>query len=104
MQATLDDQMARGNVFCGTPDQVYEQIKAFYDYSGGFGHLLMMSQAGHLSFEQTHRSMTLFSRDVYPRLKELTASYDADAIKEIRAGLPDKEFADLDTFGVEFVR
>ena len=102
--ATLDGQMARGNMFCGTPDQVYAQIKALYDYSGGFGNLLMMGQAGHLTFAQTRRSMTLFASEVYPRLKELTASYDADTMKETRAGLPDKEFADLDTFGVEFVR
>ena len=104
LQATLDDQMARGNVFCGTPDQVYEQIKAFYEYSGGFGHLLMMGQAGHLTSAQTQRSMTLFSREVYPRLKELTASYDADAMKETRAALPDKDLANLANFGVEFAR
>jgi alkanesulfonate monooxygenase SsuD/methylene tetrahydromethanopterin reductase-like flavin-dependent oxidoreductase (luciferase family) len=103
-QATLEDQMARGNVFCGTPDQVYEQIKAFYDYAGGFGNLLIMGQAGHLSFEETRHSMTLFSRDVYPRLKALTDTYDADAMAETRAALPDKELVDLGTFGVEFVR
>ena len=45
----------------------------------------------------------MFASEVYPRLKELTAPYDADAMKEIRAGLPDKEVADLDTFGVAFV-
>ena len=72
-QTTLDAQMERGNVFCGTPDQVYEQIKTFYDYSGGFGNLLIMGQAGHLTFEQTRRSMSLFASEVYPRLKELTA-------------------------------
>lgn len=103
-QTTLDVQMARGNVFCGTPDQVYEQIKAFYDYSGGFGNLLIMGQAGHLTFEQTRRSMTLFSKEVYPRLKELTAGYDAETMRETRAALPDKEMVDLGAFGVEFVR
>jgi len=48
--------------------------------------------------------MTLFAREVYPRLKELTASYDAGAMRETRAALPDKELADLGTFGMEFVR
>ena len=96
--------MERGNVFCGTPDQVYDQIKAFYDYSGGFGNLLIMGQAGHLTFEQTQRSMTLFSKEVYPRLKELTAGYDADAMKETRAALPDKQGIDLGNFGLEFAR
>ena len=104
LQATLDDQMARGNMFCGTPDQVYEQIKAFYDYTGGFGHLLMMGQAGHVTFEQTERSMSLFAREVYPRLKELTASYDAGEMKEKRASIPDKHLVNLGDFGVEFAR
>ena len=104
LQPTLQNQMARGNMFCGTPDQVYEQIKAIYEYSGGFGNLLMMGQAGHLTFQQTKRSMQLFSREVYPRLKELTASHDSDAMKETRAALPDREFTDLGTFGVEFAR
>ena len=104
LSASLDQQMARGNVFAGTPDQVYEQIKAFWEYSGGFGHLLMMGQAGFLTMEETRNSMTLFSREVYPRLKELTASYDAGRMKEIRAAQPDREFVDLGTFGVEFVR
>ncbi len=100
----LDDQMARGNVFAGTPDQVYEQIKAFWEYSGGFGHLLMMGQAGFLSYDDTIHSMTLFSNEVYPRLKELTAGYDGGAMLELRAALPDKELADLGSFGSEFVR
>ncbi len=104
LQTTLDQQMARGNMFCGTPDQVFEQIKAFYDYSGGFGNLLIMGQAGHLTFEQTRRSMTLFSTEVYPRLKELTAAYEADEMKEIRAALPEKEGIDLGTFGLDFAR
>ena len=104
LQTTLDQQMARGNMFCGTPDQVFEQIKAFYDYSGGFGNLLIMGQAGHLTFEQTRRSMTLFSTEVYPRLKELTAAYEAEEMKEIRAALPEKEGIDLGTFGLDFAR
>ena len=57
-----------------------------------------------MTFEETRNSLTLFSREVYPRLKELTASYDADAMKETRAALPDKELADLGGFGVEFAR
>jgi alkanesulfonate monooxygenase SsuD/methylene tetrahydromethanopterin reductase-like flavin-dependent oxidoreductase (luciferase family) len=104
LQPKLDEQMARGNVFAGTPDQVYEQIKAFWEYSGGFGHLLMMGQAGFLSYDDTIRSMTLFAQEVYPRLKELTAGYDAGAMKELRAATPDKDLADLGTFASEFVR
>ena len=100
----LEEQMALGNVFAGTPDQVFEQIKHFWEYSGGFGHLLMMGQAGFLTYDETITSMQLFNDEVYPRLKELTASYDSERMRELRACQPHKEFADLGSFGVEFVR
>jgi hypothetical protein len=104
MAATLDEQMARGNVFAGTPDQVFAQIKQFWEYSGGFGHLLMMGQAGFLTYEETISSMQLFTKDVYPRLQELTASYDSERLQERRAHLPHREGAELGAFGLEFVR
>ncbi|MCZ6872370.1 MAG: LLM class flavin-dependent oxidoreductase [bacterium] len=104
LTATLEDQMARGNVFAGTPDQVFEQIKQFWEYAGGFGHLLMMGQAGFLSYDDTITSMTLFHNEVYPRLKELTATYDPEHMQALRIRQPDKTFADLGLFGAEFVR
>jgi alkanesulfonate monooxygenase SsuD/methylene tetrahydromethanopterin reductase-like flavin-dependent oxidoreductase (luciferase family) len=104
LTATLDEQIARGNVFAGTPDQVYEQIKSIWEYSGGFGHLLLMGQAGFLSYEDTIGSMHLFTTEVYPRLQELTASYDSEHMQALRSCQPDKEFADLSAFGVEFAR
>ncbi|MDG2204759.1 MAG: LLM class flavin-dependent oxidoreductase, partial [Alphaproteobacteria bacterium] len=67
----LDEEMAKGIVFCGTPDQVYDQLKKFYDHVGGFGNLLSMGQAGHHSHEDTKKSLTLLAKEVYPRLKEL---------------------------------
>jgi alkanesulfonate monooxygenase SsuD/methylene tetrahydromethanopterin reductase-like flavin-dependent oxidoreductase (luciferase family) len=102
--ATLEEQIARGNVFAGTPDQVFEQIKSIWEYSGGFGHLLLMGQAGFLSYEETLRSMQLFTTEVYPRLQALTASYDSERMQALRASQPDKDFVDLSAFGVEFVR
>jgi alkanesulfonate monooxygenase SsuD/methylene tetrahydromethanopterin reductase-like flavin-dependent oxidoreductase (luciferase family) len=100
----LDEQMARGNVFAGTPDQVFAQIKSFWEYCGGFGHLLMMGQAGFLSYAETTASMRLFTAEVYPRLQELTASYTSERLQELRARQPDKEFADLGAFAAAFVR
>ena len=100
----LAEQMARGNVFAGTPDQVYDQIKNFYDYCGGFGNLMMMSQAGFMTFDETLASMMLFSEEVYPRLKELTAGYDAGEMQEIRVVLPDVENIDISNLASEFVR
>ena len=67
----LDEEMAKGIVFCGTPDQVYDQLKKFYDHVGGFGHLLSMGQAGHLSHEGTCKSLRLMATELYPRLKGL---------------------------------
>ena len=100
----LDEQMARGNVFAGTPDQVFQQIKSLWEYSGGFGNLLMMGQAGFMTLEETLKSMKLFTEEVYPRLKELTASYDPGAMKELRASLPDVETVDVSKMATEFVR
>ena len=59
-----------GMMFAGTPDQVYQQIKKLYDFVGGFGHLLLMGQAGHLEHEETKRGTALFAREVFPRLKQ----------------------------------
>jgi alkanesulfonate monooxygenase SsuD/methylene tetrahydromethanopterin reductase-like flavin-dependent oxidoreductase (luciferase family) len=100
----LDDQMARGNVFAGTPDQVFNQIKAFWEYCGGFGNLLMMGQAGFATYDEAVRSMHLFATEVYPRLKELTASYDPDKMKAIRAAQADRPKADPTILDVAFVR
>ena len=100
----VDVQMARGNPFTGTPDQVFEQIKSFWEYSGGFGNLLMMGQAGFMTMDETLRSMKLFTEEVYPRLKELTASYDPGVMREIRSSRPDVEAVDVGSFASEFVR
>ena len=51
--ASVEDLIAAGILFCGTPDEVYEQIVDFCDYCGGMGNLLMMGHAGYLTHEQT---------------------------------------------------
>ena len=70
-KATVDDFIDAGLVFAGTPDMVFEQIKAFHKHVGGFGHLLMMAQGGHISHQDTVGNLKLFSKEVLPRLKEL---------------------------------
>ena len=62
--------MERGILFCGTPDQVYSQVKKFYRAVGGFGHLLIMGQAGFLDHDETVQGIRTFAREVYPRLKQ----------------------------------
>jgi alkanesulfonate monooxygenase SsuD/methylene tetrahydromethanopterin reductase-like flavin-dependent oxidoreductase (luciferase family) len=74
--AALKDKMVvekaieAGIMFAGTPDQVYRQIRTFYDHVGGFGHLLIMGQAGFLEHDETVTGIRAFAREVYPRLKE----------------------------------
>ena len=55
---------------CGTPDQCYQQITDFIDYTGGMGNLLVMAQAGFLDHKDTVDSLTLLAKEILPRLKE----------------------------------
>jgi hypothetical protein len=41
-----------------------------HDQVGGFGHLLIMGQAGFLEHDETVRGIKMFAREVYPRLKD----------------------------------
>ena len=67
--ASVQELIDAGILFCGTPDQVYDQLVDFCDYCGGMGNLLMMGHAGFLSHEDTVDNLTMFSREVLPRLK-----------------------------------
>jgi len=53
-----------------------------YDHVGGFGHLLIMGQAGFLEHDETVRGIKTFAREVYPRLKE---AFPDTAISGLRA-------------------
>jgi alkanesulfonate monooxygenase SsuD/methylene tetrahydromethanopterin reductase-like flavin-dependent oxidoreductase (luciferase family) len=66
---SVQDLIDAGILFCGTPDQVYRQIVDFTEYCGGMGNLLMMGHAGFLTHEDTVDNLTLFAKEVMPRLK-----------------------------------
>ncbi len=70
-QGTVDGAIEAGTMFAGTPDQVFQQIKKHWDHVGGYGHLLIMGQAGFLEHDDTVHGIRMFAREVYPRLKEL---------------------------------
>jgi alkanesulfonate monooxygenase SsuD/methylene tetrahydromethanopterin reductase-like flavin-dependent oxidoreductase (luciferase family) len=70
-QGTVDGAIEAGTMFAGTPDQVFKQIQKHWDYVGGWGHLLIMGQAGFLEHDDTVHGIKMFAREVYPRLKEL---------------------------------
>lgn len=69
-KCSVQDLVDAGVMFCGTPDQVYDQIVDFTEYCGGMGNLLMMGHAGFLSHEDTVSNLELFAKHVLPRLKE----------------------------------
>lgn len=69
--APLEQCIEGGIVFAGNPDTVCAQIKRHYERVGGYGHLLVMGQAGFLEHDETVRGLQLFAGEVYPRLREL---------------------------------
>jgi alkanesulfonate monooxygenase SsuD/methylene tetrahydromethanopterin reductase-like flavin-dependent oxidoreductase (luciferase family) len=71
-QATVEQFMDSDTVFAGTPDDVYDQIKAFHDRIGGFGHLLFFGQGGFLDHKDTMDNIRLFGTEVMPRLRVLS--------------------------------
>jgi alkanesulfonate monooxygenase SsuD/methylene tetrahydromethanopterin reductase-like flavin-dependent oxidoreductase (luciferase family) len=68
--ASVDAAIEGGLMFAGTPDQVRRQIRRLYRHVGGFGHLLIMGQAGFLEHDETVAGIRHFARHVYPALKE----------------------------------
>ena len=66
---SVQDLIDAGILFCGTPDQVYDQIVDFCSYCSGMGNLLMMGHAGFLTHEDTVSNLEIFAKEVMPRLK-----------------------------------
>ncbi len=67
--APVEDLIEAGIMFAGNPDSVARQISKLQDQLGGFGHLVMMGQAGEIDHRNTAASMTLFAREVMPRFR-----------------------------------
>lgn len=67
---TPREQIINNVLFAGTPDQVYNQIKAFYDSVGGFGHLLVQ-MGDPMTDDEIRDSLSLYGTEVMPRLKAL---------------------------------
>jgi alkanesulfonate monooxygenase SsuD/methylene tetrahydromethanopterin reductase-like flavin-dependent oxidoreductase (luciferase family) len=79
-RATVEEYIDAGIVFAGTPDMVFEQIREFVNKAGSLGHLLMQGQAAWLSHEDTVRNLTLFSKEVLPRLEGLTEASETPVL------------------------
>ena len=67
--ASVEGAIAAGIMMAGTPDQVEAQLRKVYDHVGGFGHLLIMGQAGFLEHDETVAGIRTFAREVYPRVR-----------------------------------
>lgn len=78
--ATVEQYIEAGLMFVGTPDDVYNQLRQFYGEVGGFGNLLMMGQAGTIDHDETVDNLTVFAREVLPRLRELSMDDCVDQI------------------------
>ena len=77
MEVDVDSAIAAGIMFAGTPTQVHDQIVTFYDRVGGFGHMLMLGQAGFLSHDETVHGIKMFAREVLPKLQATLSSRSA---------------------------
>lgn len=82
--ATVDELIDAGILFCGTPDQVYDQIVDFCEHCGGMSNLLMMGHGGELTHAQTVDNLTLFASEVLPRLRAYRQP-DAEAAAAVAA-------------------
>ncbi|MGI6875980.1 LLM class flavin-dependent oxidoreductase [Amycolatopsis sp. 3B14] len=69
---SLAELIERGIVFAGSAATVAGQIERFYEHVGGFGHLLLMGQAGHLGHEDTVRGIANFAEGVAPLVDRVT--------------------------------
>jgi len=64
---SMEEMIEAGMLFCGTPDEVAQQITAFCDAMGGVGNMLVQ-MGGMLEAEENLDSLRLFGSEVVPRL------------------------------------
>jgi limonene 1,2-monooxygenase len=75
------DQLAEAGIYClGDPDTVARQLREFYDASGGFGTLLIVTGKKWATREKVFRSMRLFMEHVAPQLRALEPVRDPDSV------------------------
>ena len=70
--ATPELLIDRNVLMVGPPDRVYAQLREFYEKTGGFGTLLLVTGKDWGTNEQRANSMRRFMTEVAPRLEGLT--------------------------------
>lgn len=84
--ATNAEDLAKaGILFWGEPERVVDQIAAFNELVGGFGHFLNMGQNAHQPFEDARDSIELFGEFCLPELAKLTPAREPAAKETVNA-------------------
>ncbi|MBV1916666.1 MAG: LLM class flavin-dependent oxidoreductase [Sphingomonadaceae bacterium] len=75
MGTATDEELAKaGIMFWGEPERVADQISAFNEMVGGFGHFLLMGQNAHQPYEDVRDSLVLFGEHALPELEKIGGS------------------------------
>lgn len=78
--SVTDEDLAKaGIMFWGEPERVVDQIAAFREMVGGFGHFLNMGQNAHQSFEDASESIRLFGEFALPEIEKMGAKESVSA-------------------------
>ena len=67
-EISFDDFLNAGMYYIGDPDTVARRLQQFYEESGGFGALLLVTGKEWATREKRHRSLRLFMEHVAPKL------------------------------------
>jgi alkanesulfonate monooxygenase SsuD/methylene tetrahydromethanopterin reductase-like flavin-dependent oxidoreductase (luciferase family) len=79
-EVTFDQLAEAGVYFLGDPDTVARELREFYEASGGFGTLLIVTGKKWATQEKVFRSMRLFMDHVAPKLRDLVPARDPDSV------------------------
>jgi limonene 1,2-monooxygenase len=79
-EVTFDQLAEAGIYYLGEPDAVAKQLREFYEATGGFGTLLIVTGKKWATREKVYRSMRLFMEHVAPKLRDLVPMRDPDAV------------------------
>jgi alkanesulfonate monooxygenase SsuD/methylene tetrahydromethanopterin reductase-like flavin-dependent oxidoreductase (luciferase family) len=84
--ATNADDLAKaGILFWGEPERIFDQICAFREMIGPFGHLLVMGQNARQPIEDVQVSLELFGEFVVPQLAKVGAPAAAKPRETVNA-------------------
>jgi alkanesulfonate monooxygenase SsuD/methylene tetrahydromethanopterin reductase-like flavin-dependent oxidoreductase (luciferase family) len=68
---TFDQLAEAGAYVLGEPDAVARELRQFYEATGGFGTLLVVTGKDWATREKRERSLRLFMQEVAPKLRDL---------------------------------